>query len=145
MSNGIFDNTTMRLMRAALDGLALRQQVTSNNIANAETPGFKASVVRFEEQLQRALDPGSEFDGRPSELQLVRTHVGHLTVDRQTERSLTPTVEQISNTVSRNDGNNVNMEREMITLADTALHYRALTRLLAKRFSMLRAAITEGR
>lgn len=145
MSNGILDDATMRIMRAALDGLALRQQVTGNNIANAETPGFKASVVRFEEQLQRALDSGRRLDGQPMELQLVRTNAAHFTAEGQMDEALGPRVEQISNTGGRNDQNNVDIDREMITLADTAIHYQALTRLLAKRFAMLKAAVTEGR
>lgn len=145
MGNGILDDTTMRIMQAALDGLSMRQQVTSNNIANAETPGFKASMVRFEEELQRALHSSRPLDSRPTEFQLVRTNARHLTTEGQMGNSLTPTVQRISNTEARNDTNNVDIDREMITLADTALHYRALTRLVAKRFAMLRAAITESR
>lgn len=138
MPNELFNDSTMRLMKAALDGLALRGQVTSNNIANAETPGFKASAVSFERQLQRALEPSME-------LRLVRTQAAHFTAEGRMGEALTPQVERISNTVGRNDQNNVDIDREMITLADTAIHYQALTRLLARRFDMLKAAVTEGR
>ena len=145
MGNGIFNDFTTYMMRAALDGLAMRQQVTSHNIANAETPGFKASRVSFEDQLQRVLGPGGRLDGRPAGLQLVRTQPTHFTAEGQMGETLAPRVERISNTVGRNDQNNVDIDQQMVILADTAIHYQALTRLLAKRFAMLRAAVTEGR
>lgn len=144
-AGGFFNDWTMRLVRVALDGLALRQQVTSHNIANAETPGFKASVVTFEDQLQRVLSPQDPFGDEGGTLQLVRTHPAHLTAEGEMGEHLAPQVRRISNTIGRNDQNNVDIDREMITLADTAIHYQALTRLLAKRFAILRAAITEGR
>ena len=45
----------MRVLQLALDGLSLRQQAISNNIANVDTPGFRASEVSFEGQLRRLL------------------------------------------------------------------------------------------
>jgi flagellar basal-body rod protein FlgB len=134
----MLNDTTMEVVRAALDGLAVRQQVTSHNMANAETPGFRASAVSFEQELQQALRPSRE-------LHLVRTHAAHLTTNGQVGANLAPRVEQIANTGGRNDQNNVDVDREMIVLADTAIHYQALTRLLTRRFGMLRATIAEGR
>ena len=144
-NGGLFNDLTMRLVRVALDGLALRQQVTSNNLANVETPGFKASVVTFEDQLQRVLGPRDPIGDQRATLQLIRTHPQHLTAEGELDEHLAPRVQRISNTSGRNDQNNVDIDREMITLADTAIQYQALTRLLAKRFAILRAAITEGR
>lgn len=143
--SGLFNDVTMRLVQVALDGLALRQQVTSHNIANAETPGFKASQVRFEDQLQRALKSPGHRNDLSAGLQLVRTQAAHLTAEGQVRETLAPRIERLSNTAGRNDQNNVDIDREMITLADTAIHYRALTRLLTKRFAILKAAVTEGR
>lgn len=145
MDGGMFNDLTMRLVKVALDGLALRQQVTSNNIANVETPGFKASVVTFEDQLQRVLAPQKPGERGPATLQLVRTHPAHLTTEGNIAEVLEPRVVRIANTTGRNDQNNVDIDREMITLADTAIQYRALIRLLSKHFAMLRATITEGR
>ncbi|MBS1254107.1 MAG: Flagellar basal body rod protein FlgB [Anaerolineales bacterium] len=145
MKNGILNDFTTHVVQSALSGMALRQQVTAHNISNAETPGFKAGLVSFEEKLQRALEPRGDWDNESGELQLVRTHAHHLTTEGQMGADLAPQVQQVSNTTARNDQNNVDIDREMVTLADTAIHYQALSRLQAKRFAMLRAAVTEGR
>jgi flagellar basal-body rod protein FlgB len=54
---------TMQAIQSSLDGLAARQRVISQNLANAETPGYTAQTVSFEENLRAALDSGdpSEF------------------------------------------------------------------------------------
>jgi len=51
------DRTTQSLV-SALDGLSTRQRVINNNIANINTPGFKASEVSFAGQLSQAMDDG---------------------------------------------------------------------------------------
>jgi flagellar basal-body rod protein FlgB len=64
---GISDQT-MSAMSYALAGVAARADVRANNMANASTPGFQASTVKFEEALGAALAAGedpSEALGRP--------------------------------------------------------------------------------
>ncbi len=56
----LFDNHATQTAEASLDALWLKAQVITNNIANVETPGFKASTVTFEEVLRRA----SSGDGK---------------------------------------------------------------------------------
>lgn len=136
MIRSLFNDTTSLILHTALDGLARRQQVTANNIANAETPGFKASAVTFESRLD-ALLPGAV-----PELILARTDPQHLGAGGET---MTPQVVELRDTVGRNDQNNVDIDREMVTLAETTLTFNAITRLSAKRLGLLKAAITEGR
>ena len=136
--SGIINNESMRIVRSALDGLAMRQQVTSHNLANAETPGFSASAVSFEQALQRAMRPTSGFH-------LVSTHSNHFALDGRTNTDMSPQVFEISEKSARNDENSVDLDREMTVLADTAIHYQALTRMLSRRFALLRTVVTEGR
>ena len=50
----------------ALDGLAFRSEITAENIANAEVPGYQASAVDFEDQLRRAIAASSVDRARPA-------------------------------------------------------------------------------
>ena len=136
MIRSLFNDSTNQVLHTALDGLARRQQVTANNIANAETPGFKASIVTFESQLNARL-PGATH-----EPVLAQTHPAHLSAQAQPAG---PQVVELRDTLGRNDRNNVDIDREMVTLAETSAAYNAVTRLTAKRLGLLKAAITEGR
>lgn len=116
-------NPHILAMQKVLDGLALRQEVIANNLANVNTPGFKRAVVSFEQELQSALkhrDVRSLYRVEPQ-----------ITVQSQT--SLRP------------DGNNVDIDMEMAELAANTLQYNAVARLLSGQFGLLRSAITEGR
>ena len=139
MSNVNRIDTTDVLSRS-LDALAIRQRVTANNVANVDTPNFKASEVRFEHVLQRAIErPGD------SNVVLARTSAGHMLTDGSNAVSLKPEVVELSNMTLRNDGNNVDVEREMAALAATTLEFNTLAEVLSRRFSMQRMIATDGR
>ena len=136
MANRILgDDTTVALQRA-LDGLALRQQVISRNIANVDTPGYKASTVSFEQQLQRVL----HNDG--GDLTPTRTRPGHLAAPAP--ESVSPRVTQRTNLTMRRDGNNVDIEREMTDLVETTLRYSATASILNRKMALLRFIVSEG-
>jgi flagellar basal-body rod protein FlgB len=141
MSPKIFNDATMRSLTGALTGLTTREQVISSNLANVDTPGFKASTVSFEAQLQRTLQ---QTAGEGDEVHLVSSHPAHFADLAESSNVVEPVV-TVTNTVGRNDGNNVDVDREMVSLAETGLAYTALTRLIAKRMATLRAAVTEVR
>ncbi|HEY8496797.1 MAG TPA: flagellar basal body rod protein FlgB [Limnochordales bacterium] len=122
------------ILRQALNAVALRQQVTAHNIANVNTPGFRRQSVRFEDQLQRAK--------RRAAVSGATTHPRHLPVG--TRSLVEPRVVTDTSTVMRNDGNNVDMEREMAVLAAAETQYAALTQVVAARYRMLRSAISQG-
>ncbi|MDI3341742.1 MAG: flagellar basal body rod protein FlgB [Sphaerobacter sp.] len=129
----------IRLMSQALDGLSLRQRVTANNVANADTPHFKASRVTFEEALQQRLNADA-----PRDLPLARTHAAHLPLATPEEGSPARIVE-MRNTTMRNDGNNVDIDQQMAILAETAMRYSAVSESLARRLALLRTVASEGR
>lgn len=121
----------------SLDAVALRQRVTAENLANVETPGYKRKVVEFEAELQKAMN-------RPQKLQLWRTHPRHLSGHQDSE-ALGLSVKSDLSTTMRNDGNNVELEAEMASLATNALTYQALLQQLGSNLNRLRTVITEGR
>lgn len=122
------------LLTTFLDVQSQRAEVVSNNIANAETPGYHARDLDFADHLRRAADQatapqiGNDQEGRPENL-----------LDR-------PRVfEQPLPEIVRLDGNTVDMRREMSTLAETGVQFLAGTQMLQSRLRTLRAAIREGR
>ncbi len=130
------------VMSRALDGLAARERVIANNVANVDTPGFKASRVTFEGALQQAIARG---EGGP-ELALARTDPRHLLgagVSRVAD--VQPVVHQSTQTSLRNDGNNVDIEVEMASLAETSLRFDAVSEALARRLAMQRLIASDGR
>lgn len=124
---GFLRDATWGALERSLDGAAVRQRVVAQNLANIDTPGYKRSVVRFEEALARALDAPGDPDERASEAS-----------------SVAPAIERIESSL-RADGNNVDIDLEGATLAENAIHYEAVSRMASARSRLLRTAIMEGR
>lgn len=136
---GPFTVDPIPILTRTLDALSLRQEVAASNVANAETPGFQASAVRFEDVLQRALALS------PGELPLARTNARHLLAGGVDPSQVQPVVVEETGTRVRSDGNNVDVEREMGLLAETTVRYEAVSEALARRLAMLRLIASEGR
>ncbi len=124
-----------QLLRGLADGLdtaALRQKVTANNLANLNTPGFKRSYVLFNAELEKAR----------SRLSLTRTNPRHYpgTLPRSD-----PRVQTERHTTRRTDGNNVDLDQEMLDLVTNQLYYNALIQRTSGRLASWRYVITEGR
>ena len=128
----IFNDIGFHSLSAALDGLSLRQRITSDNIANVDTPGYKAQFVKFEEQLQMAINNEPDGLGLP----LTTTNSGHLPFNAVPATNLIE-VGQNENDL-RNDANNVDIDLEMTTLAETTLRYQSLAQLATNKLSFLR-------
>ncbi|HHY40744.1 MAG TPA: flagellar basal body rod protein FlgB [Syntrophaceticus sp.] len=121
-------------LKKALDIYWLRQQVISQNIANADTPNYKRIDVDFERVLAGKM---------AKRLAMNRTHGAHLSGG--SNRTDDVPLVAAEGTRSRNDNNNVDLEQEMALQAETVLLYNLLTRLTTEHLGMLRLAITEGR
>lgn len=111
---GMFDSVGFVALGSALDGLALRQRVIADNVANLQTPGYRAQRVTFEDALAHAVERGSGA------------------VQATVARSLEPT---------RPDGNNVNLDSQTLASVDTNLRYDLATQAVAGAFSSIRTAI----
>lgn len=108
---------TMNALTSALDGLAQRQRAIANNIANVNTPGYRAERVQFEDALAASIQNG---DG---------------TATATTGLSLEPT---------QLNGNNVNLDTETLSNIDTVLRYQFATQAVNSKFGLLKAAIGSG-
>lgn len=125
------------LMEKSLSAASTRQRVMANNIANANTPGFKKSDVIFEDLLAQALSVGSG-------LQQQRTHARHLSKDGASPMQVQPQIVLSGATAVRNDGNNVDVEAEMANIAQNNLYYNALAQDVSAKLNLLKIAISQG-
>ena len=135
MWNNIFK--PMNMMQKGLSASWMRNAVIRNNIANIETPGFKASIVEFESVLAKAVQ-GKGFVG-------TRTHEGHRELGASSIDNIRPRVYQSRELSMRADGNNVDIESENVRLARNSLFYNTLMEKLNGEIRRLRMAISEGR
>lgn len=121
MLEQIMNAPTLEYGQRALQAANMRQEVISNNIANVNTPNFKRSDVVFETLLAKEL--GLEDKGK--KLEMVRTRDKHLP---KAETGKAHAVIQLDNTTTmRVDGNNVDIDAEMASLAKNQIYYNALT------------------
>lgn len=129
---GLFDSVTHNLAEQALDATWYKQQVITNNIANADTPDYKAKTVEFglilKEKCKCKYHEGIK-DGL--------YHSG--SSDEPLKLTVTTTYETNTNQIL--DGNNVDMEKEQTALADAQYQYSALTDYLNNNYAMIRSAI----
>ena len=130
----IFEN--VNALARGLHASWTRNSVIMNNIANADTPEFKASAVEFEDLYRQSLE---------DELSLKKTRSTHMDIGGEDARAAKPAVRQKDDTTARMDGNNVDIDQEMTDLAKNVIYYNALARKISGEFAQLRLAITEGR
>jgi flagellar basal-body rod protein FlgB len=124
-------------LQRALDVLSVQHGVTANNLANVNTPAFTRMQVDFQRELERLLQSGDELELRPS---AAGTQAA---AANGTEPEISPIADTA--TPARADGNNVNLEREMVDLAQANQLYAALTRVASKDIQITRYVIREGR
>lgn len=135
MIRNIFSNT--KVLDKALDATWLRNEVISNNIANVDTPGFKKSAVRFEDEL-KAAKMQRNIEGN-------RTRQNHMDVGRASIDRIVPEVFSPSGISMREDGNNVDIDAEMAALANNTVMYNYLVQKITREFQRIRNVIMEGR
>lgn len=105
-------------LQNSLGRTTFRQGLLTENLANANTPGYKRKDSDFAIQLQSQLE-GSQG----SRLQQVRSDAGEIRVD----------------------GSSVDVEREVFSIAETEMRYQVLTDITAQYFTGLKNVIKEGR
>lgn len=132
----LFDKTTSAL-QTSLNMRQLRHNITSSNIANAETPGYKAQKLDFEEALARSID----LDGLRG---MSTTNESHYAVGGKTA-SVRPDIYANPEGAVSNDGNTVDLEKEMSALSENAILYKTALQLINKKMAALKYAASEGR
>ncbi|MBC8062227.1 MAG: flagellar basal body rod protein FlgB [Clostridiaceae bacterium] len=120
------------LIKQGLSATNLRSKVISNNLANINTPGYKAYHVSFEDNLNASVDS----------LDLKVNRGKHL---RDSDKSSNIQLYQDRDTSMKQDGNNVDIDNEMADQAANELEYRALITELNNRLAIKNIIIRGGR
>ncbi|MFS0823618.1 flagellar basal body rod protein FlgB [Bacillus sp. 1P02SD] len=128
----LFANTIHSLEKA-LDYSALRQKVISNNIANVDTPNYKAQDVSFKNLLSNEMN---------SQLRANRTNEKHFEFT-SSKRLKSPLVTK-NDTAYNHNGNNVDIDKEMALLAENQIYYNAVTERISGKFNTLKTVIKGG-
>ncbi|MEE2671242.1 MAG: flagellar basal body rod protein FlgB [Bdellovibrionota bacterium] len=132
------NDKTLKALASAVKFREMRQEVISSNIANAETPGFKAKRLDFEEALARALD----VDGQ---LTMKINDPKHFDVGNGGFNNLKPEVYEDPNGVVSENGNTVDIQDEMAREAENKLMYDALIQMINKKLGMKKYILNSER
>jgi flagellar basal-body rod protein FlgB len=131
----LLDKTT-RALGAVANLRQTRHNVISSNIANAETPGYQAKKLDFENALGRALTIEDMAPGAAEQ--------GHFTTGPGAISKVKADIYENPDVSVNPDGNTVDLEREMSTLAENSIMYKAAGQLINKKMAALRYAATDG-
>lgn len=134
--NGIF-HETFSLLEKSLNLRSLQHRVLASNIANMDTPNYKAVELAVAEEMNR--DRGSA-----SGIQLMRTQAGHLPINNNPADNVKLKIAKAPEFSLRGDGNTVDLDQTMGKLAENTLLYRTATQLLSDKFNGLKKAIKGG-
>ena len=135
-TNGLFRDT-ISLLERSLNLRSLQHRVLSSNIANMDTPNYKAVELAVAEEIN-----GSQ-DSAPS-IQLVQTQPGHLPLKHDPTDHLKLKAAKPPEFSLRGDGNTVDLDRTMGKLAENTLLYKTAAQIISQKFSGLKNAIRGG-
>ena len=135
-TDGIFSKT-ISLLERSLDLRSLNQRVLASNIANMDTPNYKALELVVAEEMNRKKEstPG---------ISLVRTHVNHLPIKNRAMNTVKLKAAKAPDFSIRGDGNTVDIDRTMGRLSKNTLLFNAASQLISNKFKGLKNAIKGG-
>jgi flagellar basal-body rod protein FlgB len=128
-------STSLAVLKKTLDAQSMRQKAHSQNIANAETPGYHPVKVDFENQLKSALESSKTGElGRNNAHHLQSGGAGSI-------QSLQPQIYLEEPSPDNPGVNGVDIDTEMAQMAETQIQYMAALELLKRRYAGLKSAI----
>ncbi len=134
LNNFLFEQTNLPLLHKGLDTYALRQQATAHNIANANTHGFRRMEVGFEDELRKALELENGITGQ-------MTDEKHFKIGAGTLDQVEPVAHMPKDDDLHSGINNVDIDEEMVRLAQAQLSFDFASRMTNRTFSGMRSAI----
>ncbi len=121
---------------AALDVRARRTELIANNLANADTPGFKARDLDFRAAMARVAG-----EQTTSGVHLTTTRAGHIGGAASADAATNPDLKYRTPLAPALDGNTVDAQLEQASFAENAVRYQATLTFLNQKFRGLLTAI----
>jgi len=122
----VFDRT-LQMIEDRLSLSSTNQKLISSNLANINTPGYRAKELSFENTLRQSLEE--------QVLQMVRSNSNHMAPDEPLQAMRSPEVVETGP---------VDLDTQMVALSKNSIEYQHMVGILNKKFTMLKSAITEG-
>ena len=146
----LFDKTT-NLLHRALDLRTAKHQSTTSNVANQDTPFYKAKEMDFKKAIRDFMPPPVNVPMSTTHkshfslgMKLVETNLRHIPIGGH-PRGAESYIAESQDKTTRMDQNNVNAEREMAQMAENQLMYTASSQMIGGRFAELKGAIRGDR
>jgi flagellar basal-body rod protein FlgB len=127
------DAAIISALRREMGRAVARQVASAGNLANLETPGYRAREPEFSDTLDGMVG---------AQVALTATSPLHL---RGTEATASATAKEVEGLTSRRDGNNVQLDRELLTMAQASGDFAKAQTALAAKFKLVRYALSEGK
>lgn len=139
---GISFDKALGIHEAALQLRSMRQVLISNNIANADTPGYQASDIDFQALLQQIQMAKGTESGKSGHMLPQSTHPKHLLNDSHKQNLNLLYRAQL---LPSQDGNTVDAAQEYVKFAENSMRYQASLNFLAGKFNGMLNAIKGGK
>ncbi|MDG5788196.1 flagellar basal body rod protein FlgB [Evansella sp. AB-P1] len=133
----LINNSTHLLLQSAINSSMVRQNTIAQNIANVDTPNFKAKKTVFTHELNNAMEN--------QRLAAYRTNEQHLEFGGRRGLDDFHRVVDRKNTQYNHNGNNVDIDLEMAELAQNQIYYNTLIERLNGRYNSVRTVLGQGR
>jgi flagellar basal-body rod protein FlgB len=130
VNHDVSDASIMTALGRQMTIAVAKQLTAAGNLANLDTPGYKTRAVTFDAALS------NEMNGSP---------LAHPAGQGSPEASPSPVVREVENLPTRRDGNNVQLDRELLNMSNASGDFAAAQTALAAKFRLVRYAISEGR
>lgn len=130
--NDLSDAAVVAALRRSMTIAAAKQVVTASNLANVNTPGYRAQETTFSDALDQQVG-----------LQLAATQPGHF--GGTADLSASGVTRDVEGLDARRDGNNVQIDRELLSMARAGGEFSRAQTALAAKFRLVRYAIAETR
>jgi flagellar basal-body rod protein FlgB len=136
-SQGIFSQT-VSILEKALDLRSKKHNVIASNIANMDTPDYKAFDIVIEKELQKGT-------GKGNSISLNNTDVAHMQPRRSKADGVSVQIDDTQKFSLRGDGNTVDIDKQMGNMAENTLMYKAAAQMIQTKFQGLKSVIQGGK
>lgn len=136
-SPGIF-NQTVSILEKAMDLRSKKHNVIASNIANMDTPDYKAFDLIIEKELQKVT-------GKGNSISLNKTNKAHMQSQRSKADGVSVVIDDTQGLSLRGDGNTVDIDKQMGNMAENTLMYKAAAQMINSKFQGLKSAIQGGK
>jgi len=129
---------TLGILHKTMDVSTLRREVISNNISNSDTPNYKRSEVNFEAEMARVLR-NEDKKVRPEAAMSDPRHISFN--HSKSYKDVHPSIHLDHLTTTKNNGNNVDIEVEMMNALENQMRYQLLSQMVAGKFNKINMVV----